>query len=342
VSKAFATGASSAKGSNRMSACSSPPATDSAAFLTKGSHPVEQRPQRGSAGVKLDRAAARRAPPSLEVHGALRATSRLAQLARATNDNGFAAFMSCGPGVPDDRDLPIRILVIGDDSALRHMVVDYLEEHTMRVVSIAEQEDVTRQLAREKPDLVVLDLQLGQAGRLDPLRVIRSQSDVPLIVTTDRRIDEADRVIALELGADDCITKPLGLRELLARIRAILRRSKARRSESVRSPGPRYCRFGGWQLDRRNRSLTSPDGGAVVLTKGEYALLLAFLDAPMRTLSREHLLRATRMHEDVLDRSVDVKILRLRRKLERDPASPRMIQAQRGIGYMFALPVVCA
>jgi two-component system, OmpR family, response regulator len=284
---------SSAKGSNRMSACSSPPAT-----------------------------------------------SRLAQLVRATNDDGFAAFMSCGPGVSDDRDLPIRILVIGDDSALRHMVVDYLEEHTMRVVSITEREDVTRQLAREKPDLVVLDLQLGQAGGLDPLRVIRSQSDVPLIVTTDRRLGEADRVIALELGADDCITKPLGMRELLARIRAILRRSKARRSETVRSPGPQYCRFGGWQLDRRNRILTSPDGGAVALTKGEYAMLLAFLDAPMRTLSREHLLRATRMHDDVFDRSVDVNILRLRRKLERDPASPRIIQAQRGIGYMFTLPVV--
>ena len=209
----------------------------------------------------------------------------------------------------------------------------------MRVVSIGEQEDVTCRFAKEKPDLVVLDLQLGREGGLDPLRVIRSQSNVPLIVTIDRRLDEADRVIALELGADDCITKPLGLRELLARIRAILRRSKARRSESGRSPGPRYCRFGGWQLDRRNRSLTSPDGGAVAITKGECALLLAFLDAPMRTLSREHLLQATRMHEDVFDRSIDVRIWRLRRKLERDPAWPRMIQTQRGIGYVFALPV---
>jgi two-component system, OmpR family, response regulator len=283
-----------------MSACSPPPATDSAAFPAKGTHP-----------------------------------SQLAQLARTTHDNGLAAFTPHSRDAPGAEGEPIRILVIGHDSALRDVVAQYLEGHIMRVVSIGQQADVTRQLAREQPDLIVLDLENG----FDPLRVIRSQSNASLIVTTGRQLDEADRVIALELGADDCITKPFGLRELLARVRAILRRSKPRRSESERSPAPRYCRFGGWQLDRRDRRLTSPDGGAVMLTKREYTLLLAFLDAPMRPLSREHLLQATRIHEDVVDRSVDVQIWRLRKKLQRDQASPRIIQATRGVGYVFVLPV---
>ena len=98
-------------------------------------------------------------------------------------------------------------------------------------------------------------------------------------------------------------------------------------------------KFGGWQLDRRTRRLTDPNGTEVVLTKGEYALLTAFLDAPQRPLSREHLLQATRMHEDIFDRSIDVQILRLRRKLETDPSAPSMIRTERGIGYVFALPV---
>ena len=99
------------------------------------------------------------------------------------------------------------------------------------------------------------------------------------------------------------------------------------------------CRFGGWQLDRRSRRLTNPDGAPVPLTKAEYALLIAFLDAPQRPLTREHLLKATRVHEDVFDRSIDVQILRLRRKLEADPRAPRIIQTERGFGYLCALPV---
>src|SRR6201984_2667912 len=122
------------------------------------------------------------------------------------------------------------------------------------------------------------------------------------------------------------------------RVRAVLRRN-ARRLAPPRDPARGRCRFGGWQLDRRSRHLTNPDGAPVPLTKIEYALLIAFLDAPQRPLTREHLLHATRAHEDVFDRSIDVQILRLRRKLERDPSAPRMIQTERGVGYVFAVPV---
>jgi two-component system, OmpR family, response regulator len=126
---------------------------------------------------------------------------------------------------------------------------------------------------------------------------------------------------------------------LLARVRAVLRRFDVGRTTSARDPGGGRFRFCGWQLDCRSRRLTDAEGAVVALTKGEYALLLAFLEAPQRPLSREHLLRATRVHEDVFDRSIDVQILRLRRKLERDPSAPRVIQTERGLGYVFGVPV---
>jgi len=154
----------------------------------------------------------------------------------------------------------------------------------------------------------------------------------------DRR-DDIDRVVGLELGADDYLTKPFNLRELLARVRAVLRRFDIGRAAPARDPERGRFRFCGWQLDCKTRRLTDPAGAAVALTKGEYALLLAFLDAPQRPLSRDHLLQATRVHEDVFDRSIDVQILRLRRKLERDPNAPRVIQTERGVGYVFAVPV---
>jgi DNA-binding response OmpR family regulator len=166
-----------------------------------------------------------------------------------------------------------------------------------------------------------------------------SRSDIPVIITTGHRRDEVDRVVGLEPGADDYLTKPFGLRELLARIRVTLRRVEALHVEPVRDPASGRSRFGGWTLNRRSRRLTDPNNANVTLTKGEYALLLAFLDAPQRPLTREHLLQATRIHEDVFDRSIDVQILRLRRKLETDPTAPRMIQTERGVGYFFVLPI---
>jgi len=160
-----------------------------------------------------------------------------------------------------------------------------------------------------------------------------------VIITTGHRRDEIDRVVGLELGADDYVTKPFGLRELLARIHAVLRRSDAGRVAQQRDSERGRCQFGRWQLDRRTRRLTDSNSDEVALTKGEYTLLIAFLEAPQRPLSREHLLQATRVHEDVFDRSIDVQVLRLRRKLETDLSAPRVIQTERGVGYVFALPV---
>jgi two-component system, OmpR family, response regulator len=195
------------------------------------------------------------------------------------------------------------------------------------------------QLASTEVNLVILDLRLGQEDGLNLLREIRSNSDVPVIIITGHRRADIDRVVGLELGADDYLTKPFNLRELLARVRAVLRRFDIGRTAPARDSERGRFRFCGWQLDSQTRRLTDPAGTPVALTKGEYALLIAFLDAPQRPLSREHLLQSTRVHEDVFDRSIDVQILRLRRKLERDPSTPRVIQTERGVGYVFAVPV---
>jgi two-component system OmpR family response regulator len=196
-----------------------------------------------------------------------------------------------------------------------------------------------RHLGSAEVNLVILDLHLGQEDGLDLLRDIRSNSDVPVIIITGHRRDDIDRVVGLEFGADDYLIKPFILRELLARVRAVLRRFDFGHATPARDLERGRFRFSGWHLDRKTRRLTDPAGALVALTKGEYALLLAFLDAPQRPLSREHLLQATRMHEDVFDRSIDVQILRLRRKLEPDPSAPRVIQTERGVGYVFAIPV---
>jgi two-component system, OmpR family, response regulator len=232
-----------------------------------------------------------------------------------------------------------RILLVEDDLDMRQMVVNYLEENNMHVVSATGRQDVVRQFATDEPSLVILDLRLGEEDGLDLLREIRSSSDVPIIIATGHRRDEIDRVVGLELGADDYVAKPFGLRELLARIRAVLRRREVGRAASQRETERGRYRFGGWQLDRRLRRLADPDGNAVALTKGEYALLVAVLEAPQRPLTREHLLQATRVHEDVFDRSIDVQVLRLRRKLEVDSSAPRVIQTERGVGYVFTLAV---
>lgn len=234
---------------------------------------------------------------------------------------------------------PTHVLVIEDDPSMKHMLVRYLEQHDMRVASASQRQDAVRQFAAVEPSVVILDLRLGQEDGLDLLREIRSRSDVPIIITTGHRREEVDRVVGLELGADDYVTKPFGARELVARIRAVLRRREVGRVAAQRDAEQGRYRFGNWQLDRRLRRLTTSSGDPVVLTKGEYSLLAAFLDAPQRPLTREHLLQATRVHEDVFDRSIDVQILRLRRKLEADRRVPRIIRTERGVGYTFALPV---
>src|SRR5438552_9677968 len=256
------------------------------------------------------------------------------EIGRTVNEPFEALDEKNGP----ERRRPV-CMVVEDDLTMRHLVMNYLEEHDIRAVAASRRDEVSAFLARGEPDLVILDLRLGQEDGLDLLREIRSHSDIPIIITTGHRRDEIDRVVGLELGADDYITKPFGRRELLARIRAVLRRREAGNAAAVRDSERGRCRFGGWLLDRRSRRLTNSAGEPVGLTKGEFALLVACIDAPQRPLSREHLLQATRIHEDVFDRSIDVQVLRLRRKLERDPSAPRVIQTERGVGYVFAVAV---
>jgi DNA-binding response OmpR family regulator len=255
------------------------------------------------------------------------------------DQNGTAALDQSASSPNSANHRQPRICIVEDDPVMLRMVGDYLEQHNMRAISASGRREMAQLFAAGEPDLVVLDLRLDQEDGLDLLREIRTRSDVPVIITTGDRRDEVDRVVGLELGADDYVTKPFSLRELLARIRAVLRRQEVGRAASQRDAGRGRWGFGGWQLDRRIRRLTDPGGTEIPLTKGECALLTAFLDAPQRPLSREQLLQATRLHEDIFDRSIDVQILRLRRKLEADPSAPQIIRTERGVGYVFTLPV---
>jgi two-component system, OmpR family, response regulator len=234
-----------------------------------------------------------------------------------------------------------HVLVVDDDPDMQRMISEYLAGHDFAVSVQANGESMRRALAGGKFDLVILDLRLGNEDGLNLLRELRADTDLPVIIMTGHRKDEIDRVVGLELGADDYITKPFSLREMLARIRVVLRRVAAQETAKPADKRETTLRFGRWKLDRRNRRLF--DGEApITLTKGEYALLNAFVESPMRPLSREQLLQATRVHEDVFDRSIDVQILRLRRKLEDDPGAPSVIRTERGVGYVFSLPVNAA
>lgn len=234
-----------------------------------------------------------------------------------------------------------HILVVEDDPSMRRMLVSYIEDHNMHVAAVAGRQPLLHALSVREPDLIVLDLHLGDDDGFDILREVRARSVVPVILITGHRREEVDRVIGLELGADDYLLKPFSLRELLARMRAALRRRALDRLNPSRRRERKYY-FAGWQFSQRQRRLITPGGETRALTKGEFALLSAFLDAPRRVLSREHLLLATRMHEEVFDRSIDVQIVRLRRKLRTDDVGPSLIRTERGVGYAFDADVELA
>src|SRR5262245_33476915 len=197
-------------------------------------------------------------------------------------------------GLRESSDRQVRVLVVEDDAALQRMIVNYFRENGIHTLLACGRREMVSQLGRTEVNLVILDLRLGQDDGLDLLREIRSSSEVPVIIITGHRRDDIDRVVGLELGADDYLTKPFNLRELLARVRAVLRRFDIGRATPVSDPEHGRFQFCGWQLNCKTRRLTDPVGAPVTLTKGEYALLIAFLDAPQRPLTREHLLQATR------------------------------------------------
>ena len=233
----------------------------------------------------------------------------------------------------------IRVLVVEDDISLRTLIADYLERNGVIVTTASSAVDIARRLSSSAPDLILLDLQLGLEDGLDILRTVRAAHNTPVIIMTGHRSDEVDRVVGLELGADDYLLKPLSLRELLARIRTVLRRGAVATKAIRREREAGISRFGSCTLNRKTRQLFDGGGRPIPLTKGEYALLTVFIDYPRQILSREQLLVATHVHEDIQDRSIDVQILRLRRKLETDPSSPKIIRTERGAGYIFDIDV---
>jgi two-component system OmpR family response regulator len=232
---------------------------------------------------------------------------------------------------------PSHILVVDDDPAMRALMSEYLEENDLRVSVAGNGADMQRLLDDHVIDLVLLDLRLGGEDGMQLARKLRDESEIPVIIVTGKK-DVADRVMGLEFAADDYITKPFSNRELLARIRSVLRRTQSRRQADV-DPRPnqrRAYRFSGWELNLLARRLTAPGGHKVDLSNGEFNLLLALCEAPRRALSRDQLLELSRLHgAEVYDRSIDVQILRLRRKIEVDASDPQFIQTHRGVGYMF-------
>lgn len=225
-----------------------------------------------------------------------------------------------------------HILVVDDDNAIRGLLVDYLSKYALRVTAVANSVEVSRVIATDSVDLVIVDLNLGHEDGMEIVRGLASKSDAPIIIISGDRLDEADKVVGLELGAVDYITKPFGLREFLARVRAGLRDRPKRSLDKTH----RTYFFNNWKLSVRHRKLVNEGECEVKLTAGEFNLLVAFLESPRQVLSRDQLLSSSRVHdEEVFDRSIDVLILRLRRKLETDAGRPSLIKTERGAGYYF-------
>jgi DNA-binding response OmpR family regulator len=236
---------------------------------------------------------------------------------------------------------PVRthVLVVDDDPSIRQMIVDYLGDNEMQVTALASGRGIADVTARETIDLLILDLRLPGEDGMDIARRIRADSNMPIVMLTARK-EEADRVMALELGADDYLTKPFSPRELLARIRALLRRSRSHESVADGLARIRAYRFAGWELNVRVRRLKSPQGEVITLRNAEFNLLAAFLASPQRVLTREQLLSMSHLHNDeVYDRAIDTQVGRLRRKLEEHGASKELIHTERGAGYVLTVPV---
>jgi two-component system, OmpR family, response regulator len=231
-----------------------------------------------------------------------------------------------------------HILVVDDDPDIRALLEEYLAESGLRVSTAATGKQMQQILTDEAIDLVVLDLRLAGEDGMAIARSLREQSAIPIVMLTGVR-EEADRVMGLELGADDYLTKPFSPRELLARIRTVLRRTKSAVPEHARREIRAY-RFGEFELNMRTRRLKPRDGGHIALTNGEFNLLAALLSAPERILTRDQLLEASRVYDnEVYDRAIDIQVLRLRRKIEPDPSQPKFIVTERGVGYIFSAAV---
>jgi two-component system OmpR family response regulator len=230
-----------------------------------------------------------------------------------------------------------HILVIDDDREIRELLARYLERQHFRVTAVRDAREARRMWPTTPFQMVILDLMLPGEGGLDFARWLRAESDVPLLMLTALG-EENDRIIGLELGADDYLSKPFNPRELLARMRAVLRR--ASEIGEKRESGSKTLFFNGWTLESARRRLVNPDGTEVPLTGGEYDLLVALLDRANKVLTRDMLLDLLRGRQaGPFDRAIDVAISRLRRKLEDDGRHAQLIKTVRGGGYVLAAEV---
>jgi two-component system OmpR family response regulator len=231
-----------------------------------------------------------------------------------------------------------HLVIVDDDREIRTLLSQYLEKHDFRTTAVAEGKEMRRVMERSRVDLVVLDLMLPGEDGLSICRELRTRSQVPIIMLTARG-EDVDRIVGLELGADDYLPKPFNPRELLGRIRAVLRRT----AHAPRDPSPETVRsftFTNWKLDTTTRTLTDADGKEVALSGAEYRLLAVLLSSANRVLSRAQLTELLRGREaDPFDRSIDVRVSRLRQILGDDARAPQIIKTVYGEGYVVGVPV---
>jgi two-component system, OmpR family, response regulator len=242
---------------------------------------------------------------------------------------------------PEQKDNSQTILVVDDDKEIRDLLSEYLTKYGYKVLLAKNGAEMERTFALKKNvNLVLLDLMLPDTDGFTLCKKICQISNIPIIILTAMD-NETDRVLGLELGADDYQVKPFNPRELLARIKAVTRRTSERGlQKSLKDAGYKIYRFAGWKLDTAMRRIFLPDQTEVILTSGEYDLLLTFLESPQRVLNRDQLLESVSdRHFESFDRSIDVQVSRLRQKLGDDPKNPKIIKTIRNGGYMFAVPV---
>jgi two-component system OmpR family response regulator len=229
-----------------------------------------------------------------------------------------------------------RILIVDDDEEIRGLLHQFLRKHGFEGEAVGSGVEMDARLARSSFDLIILDVMLPDEDGFSLCRRVREAHRIPIIMVTGV-VETTDRIVGLELGADDYITKPFDARELLARIRAVLRRSAAAPPPQGNKP---TLKFSGWQLDILRRELRSSDHTLTPLSGGEFDLLVTFAQHPQRVLTREQLIDLSRgRSHEAFDRSIDVQVSRLRRKIEEDPADPEIIRTVRNVGYIFASAV---
>ena len=231
-----------------------------------------------------------------------------------------------------------QILVVDDDAEIRNLLCEYLRKNGYRATAVADGKAMWAARARAKYELIVLDVMLPGEDGLTLCRKLRAESDTPVIMLTARG-EETDRIVGLEMGADDYLPKPFSPRELLARIKSVLRRYRSL-PRNLRADEARSIRFAGWTLDTIARHLVSAEGVVTSLSGAEYQLLRILLSHANHVLTRDQLMLLSKGREsDPLERSIDLQVSRLRHRLGDDLAEPRIIKTVRGQGYVLAVPV---